>query len=523
MCDIERYSDTKVLIQGAISVGTYCQAASWLSGRGIQTVRGPFDRILSSLSMVISVLEDNFIDFLDCNQHEGKNSQSNHCTYRSEVSKFHQSKSICIFRHHDITNLETYLKFHQCVHRFRMYLHSHTHKRLFLCMIKNKYTQISEDYRKDISTLASLLKKKTMGLYELLVVYNLVSPNVARASCIMERDTRLRTTLLTFTTGSTTNGTRWLRDEDNAYFTYCMDQIFRFSRATNIGLGIYSSPNLKVDEKICQISKGTAVAGLTIDTDLDKQPSKEWKVTTEDGVYVGQIYSTRCFASDCKERSFFSAPYCYIHLQSERNLAIAPSRIMDLAGKCLPMLGLFAMIPFYVHDYCRPRPFVFKDGDIIGEYVSEVLTENGTVYGGAYARYGVVSKDKLIFNRRDKNSSYRRKILDPYRRGSYELESHQADLDAALVRPAVAFMNTSASMDDGVVNVVITDPIHPRGFPLMVAVATIYHGEELLCDYPIDGNVKVHTSRCSTDGTGVVLRETIFSYVRSGNSLGDIR
>ena len=156
-------------IQQICSLGTFCHTANHYQLRGLRHCSYPFDWILSSPTLVLDCLRDDFQTFMNPSHHIkiGENI-SNHAIYGTMVlgNNFQGKHPQHItFTHRDITNPETYQYYQRCIERFYNLLQQPGEKLFVLT------TQDVEYDREIIQTLYEELTKRSNGVHLLCVSF----------------------------------------------------------------------------------------------------------------------------------------------------------------------------------------------------------------------------------------------------------------------------------------------------------------------------------------------------------------
>lgn len=113
--------ETRLAIKAAtfVSLGTSCRVSWMLKSLGLKRASYPFDWLGTTPEMVIDIIANRFVDFLD-NSHfapvyaDGLRArQTDHALYRERYLR------PVIFSHHDLADPESYKYYGRCVRRFK--------------------------------------------------------------------------------------------------------------------------------------------------------------------------------------------------------------------------------------------------------------------------------------------------------------------------------------------------------------------------------------------------------------------
>lgn len=159
----------KYEINKAISLGTLCHSSKFLKDNNLKQESYPFDWIFSNIQIVISMIKNDFVDFLNQDfyiQNTQDFNKAGHALYRHDM-----------FNHFNPCKDEIYQYYARCVIRFRSVMAENNGTKLFFMMLVNRANTIEEqNILHHITELFNLLDNKTTN-FHLLLLNNIVTEN----------------------------------------------------------------------------------------------------------------------------------------------------------------------------------------------------------------------------------------------------------------------------------------------------------------------------------------------------------
>ena len=153
------------MIKYTCSLGTCCHSSNLLKMNNLKKESYPFDWIFSDHKMIINILENNFIEFLNKENYVdiNRNKKCGHKLYHEKL----------FWHHNPRINEDDYNYFIRCVERFKNLMKSDDMK-LFIYLVKDTHIINEIDFIENVETLNSKLNTFIKN-YIVLAIY--INPN----------------------------------------------------------------------------------------------------------------------------------------------------------------------------------------------------------------------------------------------------------------------------------------------------------------------------------------------------------